>query len=178
MNFPFWPRLRSELSELYLVKTPHSHWKARSTKELCIQSCFFSTCRNDISRNGSNITTVPRNIPIPPRALRNPSPKYLNNRLDIDPRFNSTEVSLAFSGCEELEIEAWQAEYGTSDFKTLNLFESVRGVKRAKPTRSVGAMYFQWLEVCMTSAIGNVVEPFWVRKWKRDTISGLVGISR
>jgi hypothetical protein len=86
---------------------------------------------------------------------------YLNIRLDIESRFNSTEVSLASNGCEELEIEAWQAEYGTSDLKTLDLFESVRGIKRAKVTGSVGAMYCQWLGGCMTSAIGNVVEPFW-----------------
>lgn len=61
----------------------------------------------------------------------------------------------SFSGVEELEVEVWQAEYGTSDLKTLRMFEGVRGVKVVKVSGSVGGGYARWLEGVMQLDIGE-----------------------
>jgi hypothetical protein len=85
---------------------------------------------------------------------------YVSIRLDTDPRFTAEDVMRAFEGAECLEIEAWQAEYGTSDLKILKMFEGVRGVKKARVSGSVGARYCRWLEACLRTRVGEAVGPF------------------
>jgi hypothetical protein len=80
--------------------------------------------------------------------------------LDTDPRFTPLQIEEAFNGCEELEIEVWQAEYGTSDFATLRMFEGVRGIKKVKVAGNVGKEYCRWLEDCLRTAIGEELRPF------------------
>jgi hypothetical protein len=80
--------------------------------------------------------------------------------LDTDPRFTSQDVERAFQGAEMLNIEAWQAEYGTSDLKVLKLFEGLRGIKRARVSGSVAADYCRWLEACMMSRVEDIVDAF------------------
>lgn len=60
----------------------------------------------------------------------------------------------AFSGVEELEVEVFQASYGNSDFRVLELFAGIRGVRKARVFGSVGREFAGWLEGCMESAVG------------------------
>ena len=61
---------------------------------------------------------------------------------------------------EELTIEVFQAQYGSSDHKVLRLFEGVRGVKKAKVYGSVTLFpdYAKWLEDVMMMPKGFQVE--------------------
>lgn len=84
----------------------------------------------------------------------------MNIRLDTDPRFTPSQITASFSGCEELEVEVWQAEYGTSNLNTLRMFEGIRGVKRVKIVGNIGEEYRMWLENCMKLPIGFEVQAF------------------
>lgn len=74
-------------------------------------------------------------------------------RLDCDARFTATKARDAFTGIEELTVEVFQAQFGSSDYAVLRLFEEIRGVKRARILGSVTAFpeYVTWLECAMMS---------------------------
>jgi len=61
-----------------------------------------------------------------------------------------------------LTIEAFQAQFGSSDYKVLKLFEGIRGVKRARVYGSVTTFpkYVEWLEAAMVVPRDGVVEEF------------------
>ncbi|CAK3799634.1 Hypothetical predicted protein [Lecanosticta acicola] len=81
---------------------------------------------------------------------------YLLVRLDCDPRFTSLQAQESFSGVSNLELEVFQAMYGSCDFSVLRLFEGVRGVGKARVQGSIGdGKYARWLERCMESAEGT-----------------------
>ena len=77
-------------------------------------------------------------------------------RLDCDPRFTVETARDAFTGMEELTVEVFQSQFGSSDYTVLRLFEEIRGVKRAKVFGSVTAFpeYICWLENAMMSPKG------------------------
>ena len=79
-------------------------------------------------------------------------------RLDADAGFSKAQVSDAFSGAEELEVEVWQAMFDAADLAVLRLFEGVREVGRAMVKGSVGRDYAVWLEGVMMAGYGSVVE--------------------
>jgi hypothetical protein len=86
---------------------------------------------------------------------------HLYVRLDCDPRFTVETVRDAFTGMEELTVEVFQSQFGSSDYAVLRLFEEIRGVKCAKVFGSVTAFpeYIYWLENAMMSPKGmSVVE--------------------
>lgn len=86
---------------------------------------------------------------------------YINVRLDVDPKFSAEGAKKAFSGAEELEIDVFQAMYGSCDFSVLELFSGVRGVGRAKVSGSTGCgKYAEWLEGVMMKGVGEAVMPF------------------
>lgn len=86
---------------------------------------------------------------------------YLHVRLDTDPRFSRAQVEESFSGIEELEIEVFQAMYGSCDFSVLKLFEGIRGVGKAVVHGSVGdGKYAVWLADTMMSAPGAEAKSF------------------
>jgi hypothetical protein len=87
---------------------------------------------------------------------------HINVRLDCDPNFSAEKATKAFSGVEELTIEVFQAQFGSSDYKVLRLFEGVRGVKRARVYGSVTAFpeYAAWLEATIVTPEDGVVEVF------------------
>ncbi|EMC97908.1 hypothetical protein BAUCODRAFT_66757 [Baudoinia panamericana UAMH 10762] len=86
---------------------------------------------------------------------------FIHVRLDTDPRFSRSQVEESFSGAEELEIEVFQAMYGSCDFSVLNLFEGVRGVGKAVVQGSVGdGRYADWLARCMMSEPGSTVPAY------------------
>jgi hypothetical protein len=87
---------------------------------------------------------------------------HINVRLDCDPNFSAEKATKAFSGVEELTIEVFQAQFGSSDYKVLRLFEGVRGVKRARVYGSVTTFpeYAAWLEAAIVTPGDGVVEVF------------------
>lgn len=74
-------------------------------------------------------------------------------RLDNDPNFSAERAEESFDSVEELTVEVFQAQYGSSDHKVLELLEGVRGVKKARVYGSVVAFpeYAKWLENAMMS---------------------------
>ncbi len=82
-------------------------------------------------------------------------------RLDCDARFTVEAARDAFSGMEELTVEVFQSQFGSSDYTVLRLFEEIRAVKRARVFGSVSAFpeYTFWLENAMMSPKGmNIVD--------------------
>lgn len=74
----------------------------------------------------------------------------LDVRLDADPRYTAAVVAAAFSGCDLLEVECWQAMYGVADpGEVLGTFVGVRGVKRCVVRGSVGKDWIAALERSM-----------------------------
>lgn len=90
---------------------------------------------------------------------------FLHVRLDVDPRFSRAQVTESFDGIESLEIEVFQAMYGSCDFSNLRLFEGVRGVGRAVVKGSIGdGNYARWLEISLMTPEGVDV-PRYSQTW-------------
>ncbi|KAF2161014.1 hypothetical protein M409DRAFT_59534 [Zasmidium cellare ATCC 36951] len=86
---------------------------------------------------------------------------YIHVRLDTDPRFSKLQATESFTGVQELEVEVFQAMYGSCDFEVLRLFEGVRGVGRCVVWGSVGdGRYAAWLAKSMMKSVGEEVEGF------------------
>lgn len=86
---------------------------------------------------------------------------FLHVRLDVDPRCSARQVAESFSGVDELEVEVFQAMYGSCDFGNLRPFEGVRGVRRAVVQGSVGdGRYARWLARTMELPPGSEPAPF------------------
>ena len=106
------------------------------------------------------LSTLPVRLTRPPvthpRVVRLIRKFSLHVRLDTDPRFTSAQAEESFNGVEELEIEVFQAMYGSCDFSVLGLFEGVRGVGRAVVRGSVGdGRYAGWLAQSMMCPPGE-----------------------
>ncbi|KAK4504720.1 hypothetical protein PRZ48_002682 [Zasmidium cellare] len=96
-----------------------------------------------------------------PRLLPHIRRFYIHVRLDTDPRFSKLQATESFTGVERLEVEVFQAMYGSCDFEVLRLFEGVRGVGRAVVWGSVGdGRYAEWLAGSMMRGVGEEVEGF------------------
>lgn len=81
---------------------------------------------------------------------------FVHVRLDIDPRFSRQQVEESFAGVEELEIEVFQAMFGSCDFSNLRLFEGLRGVGKAVIYGSVGdGRYAEWLARTIEQPVGS-----------------------
>ncbi|KAG4435403.1 hypothetical protein IFR05_009110 [Cadophora sp. M221] len=87
---------------------------------------------------------------------------HIRVRLDCDPNFSAENAAKSFTGVEELSIEVFQAQFGSSDYKVLKLFEGIRGVKRAKVYGSVIAFpeYVEWLQNSIRTPEGMDIEVF------------------
>lgn len=87
---------------------------------------------------------------------------HIGVRLDCDPNFSAKKAQEAFTGVEELTLEVFQAQFGSSDYKVLKLFEGIRGVQKARIYGSVQAFpdYVDWLERAIMTTEGNSVERF------------------
>ena len=83
-------------------------------------------------------------------------------RLDCDPGFTAEKATEAFTGVEELTIEVFQAQFGSSGYGNLRLLEGVRRVRRCKIVGSVSAFqeYVDWLRGAMMAPVGAVVMGF------------------
>lgn len=69
-------------------------------------------------------------------------------------------VTDAFTGAEELEVEAMEASWRASGRRVLMLFRGVRGVGKVKVTGSVDDEFAKWLVDSMTSPLGTEIAPF------------------
>ena len=78
---------------------------------------------------------------------------HIRVRLDCDPNFSAEKAKEAFSGVEELTIEVFEAQYGSSGYKVLSLFEGVRGVKKARIYGSIATFpeHVEWLQCSIMS---------------------------
>jgi hypothetical protein len=83
-------------------------------------------------------------------------------RLDCDARFTAIAAQKAFSGVESLTVEVFQSQFGSSDYRILQRFEKIRGIKEAKIIGSVVGFpaYVNWLEQSMVTPEGCIVEDF------------------
>ncbi|TVY33009.1 hypothetical protein LSUB1_G007574 [Lachnellula subtilissima] len=87
---------------------------------------------------------------------------HIRVRLDNDPNFSAQKAQESFTGVEELTIEVFQAQYGSSDYKVLRLFEGVRGVERTRVYGSITGFpeYAEWLQNVMSTPVGKEVDLF------------------
>jgi hypothetical protein len=105
---------------------------------------------------------------------------YIRVRLDCDPNFSAKKAQEAFTGVEELTLDVFQAQFGSSDYKVLKLFEGIRAVNKARIYGSITGFpeYANWLEGAMMSLEGNSVPGFGeegtnnVRTYDIWTVSG------
>ncbi|KAG9191084.1 hypothetical protein G6011_09172 [Alternaria panax] len=81
----------------------------------------------------------------------------LELRLDIDPRFTSSQATAAFSGAEFFELKVWQSTYDGADNSHLSLLTGVRGVGVARVTGCDDEELARWLEARMMMPIEEEV---------------------
>ncbi|CZT03167.1 uncharacterized protein RAG0_10023 [Rhynchosporium agropyri] len=98
---------------------------------------------------------------------------HIRIRLDCDPNFSADKATQSFTGVEELSIEVSQAQFGSSNYKVLRLFEGIRSVKRARIYGSVTAFpeYVRWLQGSMKTPQGMDFEQFDEEKHQEHLIS-------
>ena len=82
--------------------------------------------------------------------------------MDNDPNYSAADVTKAFNGVEELTIDVFQAQFGSSDYEVLRLFEGVKGVKKITVMGSISAFpeYVEWLKSSITTPAGVEVVGF------------------
>lgn len=113
-----------------------------------------------------SLLTRPSKVNLPPviypRVMKFIRRYTIFVRLDTDPGYSKKQVEESFNGCDELEIDVFQAMYGSCDFTVLKLFEGVRGVGHVNIQGSLGdRRYADWLTTCMESPPDTVFEPFY-----------------
>ena len=74
-------------------------------------------------------------------------------RLECDPFYSPAKLAKAFTGMDELEVKVFRASFGTSDYRVLEGFSIIRGVKRAKVYGSVDRGFAERLEKVMQSDV-------------------------
>lgn len=126
---------------------------------------------NKFSAHPSLLTSLPHLVksskPICHQSVASQIRKwYINVRLDCDPNFTKEQATAAFSGVEEVEIEVYQAQYGSCDYQALMLFVDVRGVKRARVYGSVKEGFGKWLAEVMTSPAGSAALEYEDLAWQ------------
>lgn len=82
--------------------------------------------------------------------------------MDAGPGFTREEAKKAFSGLDDVDIEVWQASYRGAGRDVLELFEDVRGVKRARVSGSTSGFeeYAQWLGESMMAPVGTIGQKY------------------
>lgn len=83
---------------------------------------------------------------------------HVSVRLDCDARYREEDVTQAFSGAQEVEVEAKEAMFRSAGAGMLMLFRGVRGVERARVMGSVEREFAVWLEGAMMAEMGSEVD--------------------
>ncbi|KAL6891022.1 hypothetical protein HDV57DRAFT_278437 [Trichoderma longibrachiatum] len=132
----------------------------------------------------SLLTTFPRlrNWYPPLREAKTLTPLirrfHIQVRLDLPLPFDREKARDAFSGLDELSIDAVQAMFLGVDCTNLAVFELVRGVKRVSIGGSTTGFegYIAWLVGAMTCPVGTEVAPYepvcespWAHLWSGHT---------
>ncbi|KAL7816931.1 hypothetical protein V8C44DRAFT_322017 [Trichoderma aethiopicum] len=132
----------------------------------------------------SLLTTFPRlrNWYPPLREAKTLTPLirrfHVQIRLDLPLPFDREKARDAFSGLDELSIDAVQAMFLGVDCTNLAVFELVRGVKRVSVGGSTTGFegYIDWLVGAMMSPVGTEVAPYepvcespWAHLWSGHT---------
>ncbi|KAF2238833.1 hypothetical protein EV356DRAFT_563533 [Viridothelium virens] len=118
---------------------------------------------NTFAAHPSLLTSLPYLVR-PSAPIRDPAVArrirrwWVHVRLDTDPAWEAAEVCAAFDGCEELEVEVFQAQFASCGYAVLRRFEGVRGVRTARVCGSVEEGFARWLEGVMMSGVGERVE--------------------
>lgn len=176
--------LRNQIWELLLVHTAHipktiletattpaprpSACLLRTSKQVHTETLPILYGENTFLAHPSLLTSLPsllltkrtlRSQTLPPivhsRLLPYIRKFYIHVRLDTDPRFSKLQVTESFTNVAELEVEVFQAMFGSCDFEVLRLFEGVRGVGKCVVGGSVGdGRYADWLARTMMRPIG------------------------
>lgn len=83
-------------------------------------------------------------------------------RLDVKPRFTAAAAAEAFSGMDFVAVDVWQADYRGCGREVLELFEGVRGCRRAVVSGSTSGFscYARWLEESMMKPLGAPGEKY------------------
>ncbi|EKG16523.1 hypothetical protein MPH_06299 [Macrophomina phaseolina MS6] len=130
----------------------------RTCKQIHEEATAILYARNTFSAHSTLLTKMPFLIKPSQPILHTGVISQIRNwrvciRLDTDPFFTAQDVAAAFSGCDSLEVECWQAQFEACDYSVLRLFEEVRGVGKATVTGSVEPGFAHWLELVMESPI-------------------------
>ena len=168
--------IRNQIYGLLLIAPPHGIYHPLGSNPQ-IYPQILSVCRqihreatdvlygnNTFIAHYSLLSSLPHlrrwQYPITSSALIAMIKRYhIYVRLDCDPRFTVETVRDAFTGIEELTVEVFQSQFGSSDYTILRLFEGIRGVKHARVFDSITAFpeYICWLENAMMSPKGMSV---------------------
>jgi hypothetical protein len=170
LTSPLLPSLRKAISmnhfsSYVLPALPLTPTLLSTCRQIHAEASPFLYTRNTFTASPTLLTDMPYLVH-PSRPIWCPNVNksikrwFVNIRIDCDPRFTEDQVTKAFSGVEELEVEATQAMFRASGNGVLLLFKNVRGVSRAVVQGSVDREFAEYLENCMMSPIGSQLEPF------------------
>lgn len=96
---------------------------------------------------------------------------HIRVRLDSDPFYPTNAVKAAFNNAEVLEVEIFRSSFRAGDYRALDGFTLVRGVKEAKVFGSIERGFARWLEKSMMSAYGEDLLAWEPRSCSVDTQS-------
>lgn len=168
LTSPMLPGLRraicsNHVSSYVLPPLPLTPALLSTCRQIYAEAMPFLYTLNTFTASPSLLTSMPY-LMDPSRPILCPGVSdritrwYVNLRIDCDPRFTESDVTAAFSGVEELEVEATQAMFRASGNAVLMLFRGVRGVGKAVVQGSVERGFAEWLENSMMSPVGSEVE--------------------
>ena len=151
-------RLPAELrDQIYasLLTFPHISPSILVVSRLTYRECLpHLYVRNTFKAHPALLTSLPHLLrpchPLTAPALIALIRRFrISVRLDVDPVWSKEAVAKAFSGLEMLEIEVWQASFGSCGVGVLEAFGAVRGVAIAKVSGCVSGGFARWLEALM-----------------------------
>lgn len=102
-------------------------------------------------------------LPAIPHTLHNDKIRryHINIRLDTDPRFSAQRAEESFTGAHELQVQVFQAMFGSSDYTVLHMLAGIRGVKKVRIYGSIGdGKYTSWLSQAMMAPVGTVIPAY------------------
>ncbi len=94
--------------------------------------------------------------------------------LDYNLFYDAKKMEMAFSGVPVLGVEVCQARFGGSDYRVLEIFAGVRGVRRARVYWSVSSEFARCLETVMMGERASKALPFkdWAVRRLEYTVYG------
>lgn len=169
LSSPLIPTMRKLLTSnqcsAYVLTLPLHTTLLSTCKQIYTEASPILYSCNTFSASPTLLTSLPYLInparPICCPGIANRIKRwYIKLRIDCDARFSESDVSAAFAGAEELEVEAVQAAWRGAGTTVLMLFQGVRGVGSVRVHGSVDDDFARWLERSMMSSVGKEVRPY------------------